>query len=156
MLQLNLSDDQFYCLLRCNLYWRFDGIWTSYKNDLRYCHFITTKLLIMCLFAAYSSSCHQLSHTIDYVLLFIIIIIIIIVTMDTINFGLLLITSYNCRDIFLCMCQANDRWCYNVTSSLIGWAHSQIDPCSCNHCRQLCIPLSAALLPCQCTIKPLI
>ena len=28
----------------------------------------------------------------------------------------------------LCMCPANGRRCYNVTSSLIGWAHTQNDP----------------------------
>ena len=27
------------------------------------------------------------------------------------------------------MCPANERWCYIVTSSLIGWAHIQNDPC---------------------------
>ena len=27
---------------------------------------------------------------------------------------------------------ANERWCYIVTSSLIGWAHTQNDPCVCN------------------------
>ena len=26
------------------------------------------------------------------------------------------------------MGSANERWCYNVTSSLIGWAHTQNDP----------------------------
>ena len=31
--------------------------------------------------------------------------------------------------IILCMCQANERRRYNVTSSLIGWAHTQNDPC---------------------------
>ena len=30
----------------------------------------------------------------------------------------------------LCMRPANERWRYNVTSSLIGWAHAQNDPCS--------------------------
>ena len=25
------------------------------------------------------------------------------------------------------MCPANERWRYNVTSSLIGWAHTQKD-----------------------------
>ena len=30
-----------------------------------------------------------------------------------------------------CMCRANERWRYNATSSLIGWAHTQNDPCSC-------------------------
>ena len=29
MLQLHLNDGQFYCLLRCNLYWRFYGIHLS-------------------------------------------------------------------------------------------------------------------------------
>ena len=27
------------------------------------------------------------------------------------------------------MCPANERWRYNVTSSFIGWAHIQNDPC---------------------------
>ena len=27
------------------------------------------------------------------------------------------------------MCPANERQCYNVTSSLIGWAHTQNDAC---------------------------
>ena len=27
--------------------------------------------------------------------------------------------------IILCMCPANERWRYDVTSSLIGWAHAQ-------------------------------
>ena len=31
--------------------------------------------------------------------------------------------------IILCMCPANERRRYNVTSSLINWAHSQNDPC---------------------------
>ena len=30
--------------------------------------------------------------------------------------------------IILSMCPANERWRYNVTSSLIGWAHTQNDP----------------------------
>ena len=33
--------------------------------------------------------------------------------------------------IILYMCPANERRWYNVTSSLIGWAHTQIDPCKC-------------------------
>ena len=34
-----------------------------------------------------------------------------------------------CRD-HLWMCPASERWCYNViTSFLIGWVHSQNDPC---------------------------
>ena len=32
--------------------------------------------------------------------------------------------------IIFCMHPANERWCYNVTSSLIGWADAQKDPCS--------------------------
>ena len=31
--------------------------------------------------------------------------------------------------IILCICPANERRCYNVTSSVIGWAHSQNNPC---------------------------
>ena len=30
----------------------------------------------------------------------------------------------------LCMPAANERWCYIVTSSLIGWAHTQNDACN--------------------------
>ena len=35
----------------------------------------------------------------------------------------------NISGIILCMHPANERWCYNVTSSLIGCVHSQDDPC---------------------------
>ena len=31
--------------------------------------------------------------------------------------------------IVLCMRPANERRCYNVTPSLIGWVHAQNDPC---------------------------
>ena len=31
--------------------------------------------------------------------------------------------------IILGMVSTNERRCYNVTSSLIGWAHTQTDPC---------------------------
>ena len=31
--------------------------------------------------------------------------------------------------IILCMHPANEKWCYTVTPSLIGWAHTKIDPC---------------------------
>ena len=34
MLQLHLSDQQFYCLLRCSLYWRFEGMYNLYDNFL--------------------------------------------------------------------------------------------------------------------------
>ena len=30
--------------------------------------------------------------------------------------------------IILCMRPANERWRYNVTASLVGWAHAQKDP----------------------------
>ena len=33
--------------------------------------------------------------------------------------------------IILCMCPANERWRYIVTSYLISWAHTQNDPCVC-------------------------
>ena len=33
------------------------------------------------------------------------------------------------RHYILCMCPANGRRCYNVTSSLIGWTHMLNDPC---------------------------
>ena len=39
-------------------------------------------------------------------------------------------TSVLHAGIILCMCSTNERWRYNVTSSLIDWAHSQNDPCS--------------------------
>ena len=32
-------------------------------------------------------------------------------------------------DIVLCMHSANERWRYTVTPSLIGWVHTQNDPC---------------------------
>ena len=32
--------------------------------------------------------------------------------------------------IILCMLPANERWCCSVTPSLIGWTHTQNDPCS--------------------------
>ena len=32
--------------------------------------------------------------------------------------------------IILCLCPVNRRRCYNVTLSLIGWAHTQNDPCT--------------------------
>ena len=34
-------------------------------------------------------------------------------------------TLMNSTGINLCVCPANERWRYNVTSSLIGWAHIQ-------------------------------
>ena len=36
-------------------------------------------------------------------------------------------TSQDAR-IILCMRPANEKWLYNVTS-LIGWVHTQNDPC---------------------------
>ena len=32
--------------------------------------------------------------------------------------------------MMLCMVSAKERRRYNVTSSLIGWAHTQYDPCN--------------------------
>ena len=34
-----------------------------------------------------------------------------------------------CQGVILCMCPTNERRRYIVTSSLIGWAHTQNDPC---------------------------
>ena len=34
--------------------------------------------------------------------------------------------------IILCMRPANEQQCYNATSSLIGWAHTQNDPAGYN------------------------
>ena len=34
-----------------------------------------------------------------------------------------------CAGMILFMCSANERWCNIVTSSPIGWAHTQNDPC---------------------------
>ena len=38
-------------------------------------------------------------------------------------------TAYNRHRDQMCMCPAHERWCYIVTSSLIGWAHIQNDLC---------------------------
>ena len=38
MLQLHLNDQQFYCLLRCDLYQRFDNIWAVLQCYLSYIH----------------------------------------------------------------------------------------------------------------------
>ena len=35
----------------------------------------------------------------------------------------------NIAGIILCMCPANERQCYTVTLSLIGWAHTHNVPC---------------------------
>ena len=34
-----------------------------------------------------------------------------------------------CTEIILRLCPASERWRYDVTSSLIGWAHTQNVPC---------------------------
>ena len=39
------------------------------------------------------------------------------------------------------ICPANERQCYNVTQSLIGWAHSQNDPCILGQTRPADLPL---------------
>ena len=41
-------------------------------------------------------------------------------------------TYYMYAGIILCMRLANKRWCYNVTSSLIGWERTQHDPWLCD------------------------
>ena len=46
-------------------------------------------------------------------------------------FQLLLAWCYIYAGIILGMGAANERWRYNVTSPLIGWAHTQNDPCMC-------------------------
>ena len=38
---------------------------------------------------------------------------------------------------------ANERHCYNVTSSLIGWTHTLTDPCSWNACPWSCDEVEA-------------
>ena len=38
------------------------------------------------------------------------------------------ISCISCAGIILCMLPANERWRYNVTSSLIGWPHTQNHP----------------------------
>ena len=35
--------------------------------------------------------------------------------------------------IIVCICPANERWCYNVMPSVIGWAHMQNYPCMCTN-----------------------
>ena len=40
--------------------------------------------------------------------------------------------------IILCIPPANERRCYNMTSPLIGWAHSQNDPWGCTLLILLC------------------
>ena len=53
----------------------------------------------------------------------------------TINWWLpLLCNSALYEGIILWMRPANERWRYNVTSSLIGWVHTQFDPCVCLLC----------------------
>ena len=42
--------------------------------------------------------------------------------------------------IILCMCPANERWGYNVMSSLIGWVHSHNDPCNLTTMEYVFIP----------------
>ena len=44
------------------------------------------------------------------------------------NNSLLKSANEGIRGRILCMRTANQRWCYSVTPSLIGWAHTQNDP----------------------------
>ena len=41
------------------------------------------------------------------------------------------ITGDKCRAIIMCMHPANERRRYSLTPSLIGWVHTQNDPCKC-------------------------
>ena len=43
-------------------------------------------------------------------------------------------TGCSCPGIILYMHLANERWRHIVTSSLIGWAHTQNDACLSGHC----------------------
>ena len=46
------------------------------------------------------------------------------------------------------MGSANERRRYNVTSSLIGWAHSQNYPCTCSMHTVICLPLDIHRMLC--------
>ena len=48
--------------------------------------------------------------------------------------------------IILCMCLANERWCYIVTSSPIGWVHAQNNPCLFSWIRKLNLNIYLHLL----------
>ena len=41
-----------------------------------------------------------------------------------------MVCCWGASGIILGMGSANERWCYSVMSSLIGWAHTQNDPCA--------------------------
>ena len=56
-----------------------------------------------------------------------------------------------CSGVILCMRPANKRWCYIVTPSLIGWVHTQTDPCGC--CRQRTYLWYIAHLMWRCSIS---
>ena len=43
-------------------------------------------------------------------------------------FHVLWLNAAQSPGIILCMHQDSEKWCYNVTSSLIGWVHTQTDP----------------------------
>ena len=44
--------------------------------------------------------------------------------------------------IILCMRPVNQRWRYIITPSLIGWAHTQNDPCWCQYIPHKLLPHS--------------
>ena len=43
---------------------------------------------------------------------------------------LMINSTFTTPRVHLCMVPANERWCYSVTPSLIGWDQSQNDPCN--------------------------
>ena len=55
-------------------------------------------------------------------------------TIHVTTWSVIVIPHYISAGIVLCVCPANEGRRYNVTSSLIGWAHTQNDPVSANHC----------------------
>ena len=49
--------------------------------------------------------------------------------------------------IILWMRPANERWCYTATPSLIGWAHTQNDPCVRNKSGKIIVPVKSVASP---------
>ena len=86
--------------------------------------------------------------------------------MATIFLGLNVVTLWSSgieSAIILGMDSANEKPCYNVTSSLIGWTYTQNDPCNSWQCPPVAmdVPLSIMLwkpqlwmLQCHSTLQP--
>ena len=124
MLQLHLSDQQFNCLLKCVLYYRLDGsqyhsCWCPgslhYQDISRYGIDYVQQMSPCPPWGRISTTsasdlAHkgaQWHHMVSW---------------TSVNIG-------TCNtEIILRTRPANGRRRYNVTSSLIGWAHSQNDP----------------------------